>query len=138
MNRKWSRRDWLKASGLAAGALAAGSTVRGNAVRGAGGTPATWRSYLSAIPVRHEVDVFVAGGGPAGTAAAVSARKLGASVFLAEAHTCFGGMGTAARSRCSCPSATASTSSPADSAPCDRAAEAGIVAPRTGPRRSRP
>ena len=27
------------------------------------------------IPVRHEVDVFVAGGGPAGVIAAVTARK---------------------------------------------------------------
>lgn len=48
------------------------------------------------LPVRHEVDVFVAGGGPAGCAAAVTAARAGASVFLAEAHTCLGGMGTAA------------------------------------------
>ena len=47
------------------------------------------------IPVRHEVDVFVAGGGPAGVAAAVVAARRGASVFLAEGHSCFGGMGTA-------------------------------------------
>ena len=47
------------------------------------------------IPVRHDVDVFVAGGGPAGVAAALAAARHGASVFLAEGHTCFGGMGTA-------------------------------------------
>lgn len=47
------------------------------------------------IPVRHVVDVFVAGGGPAGVAAAVTAARHGASVFLAEGHACFGGMGTA-------------------------------------------
>ncbi|MDY7011260.1 MAG: FAD-dependent oxidoreductase [Planctomycetota bacterium] len=47
-------------------------------------------------PVRHEVDVFIAGGGPAGVAAAVAARRQGVSVFLAEGHSCFGGMGTAA------------------------------------------
>jgi hypothetical protein len=47
------------------------------------------------IPVRHEVDVFIAGGGPSGVAAAVAARRQGASVFLAEGHSCFGGMGTA-------------------------------------------
>ncbi len=49
------------------------------------------------IPVRYEVDVFVAGGGPAGVAAAVSAAQQGAKVYLAEAHTCLGGMGTSAR-----------------------------------------
>lgn len=47
------------------------------------------------IPVRHEVDVFVAGGGPAGVAAAVTAARQQKSVFLAEANSCLGGMGTA-------------------------------------------
>lgn len=47
------------------------------------------------VPVRHEVDVFVAGGGPAGCAAAVYAARHGARVFLAEGQSCLGGMGTA-------------------------------------------
>ncbi|MDH7570589.1 MAG: FAD-dependent oxidoreductase [Armatimonadota bacterium] len=47
------------------------------------------------VPVRYEVDVFVAGGGPAGVAAAVAAAEQGAAVFLAEGHSCLGGMGTA-------------------------------------------
>jgi len=47
------------------------------------------------IPVRHEPDVFVAGGGPAGIAAAVAAAREGRKVFLAEAQGCLGGMGTA-------------------------------------------
>jgi len=47
------------------------------------------------VPVRHKVDVFVAGGGPAGVAAAFAAARQGASVFLAERNTCLGGMGTA-------------------------------------------
>lgn len=47
------------------------------------------------IPVRHQVDVCVAGGGPAGVAAAVTAARQGRRVFLAEAQSCFGGMGTA-------------------------------------------
>ena len=47
------------------------------------------------IPVRHDVDVFVAGGGPAGVAAAAVAARQGRSVFLAEGHSCLGGMGTA-------------------------------------------
>jgi len=47
------------------------------------------------MPVRHEVDVFVAGGGPAGAVAAVAAARQGRRVYLAEGHTCLGGMGTA-------------------------------------------
>jgi hypothetical protein len=47
------------------------------------------------IPIRHDVDIFVAGGGPAGLAAAVTAARQGKKVFLAEGHSCFGGMGTA-------------------------------------------
>jgi hypothetical protein len=47
------------------------------------------------VPVRHEVDVFVAGGGPAGVAAAVTAARQGARVFLAEDQACLGGAGTA-------------------------------------------
>jgi FAD dependent oxidoreductase len=46
------------------------------------------------IPVEDGIDVLVAGGGPAGTAAAVSAARLGAKVILAEATGCLGGMGT--------------------------------------------
>jgi len=45
------------------------------------------------IPV-EEFDVLVAGGGPAGTAAAICAARLGAKVLLAEATGCLGGMGT--------------------------------------------
>ncbi len=47
------------------------------------------------IEVRQGVDVFVAGGGPAGVAAAVTAARQGRSVFLAEGLNCLGGMGTA-------------------------------------------
>ena len=46
------------------------------------------------IPVKYTVDVCVAGGGPAGVAAAVSASRCGAKVYLAESQGCFGGMGT--------------------------------------------
>lgn len=48
------------------------------------------------IPIKHSVDVFVAGGGPAGVAAALSAARAGASVYLAEKEQCFGGMATSA------------------------------------------
>lgn len=46
------------------------------------------------IPVESRYDILVAGGGPAGTAAAISAARLGAKVLLAEAQGCMGGMGT--------------------------------------------
>ena len=52
-------------------------------------------TFQREIPVRHDVDVFVAGGGPAGVSAAVIAAREGRKVFLAEGHSSFGGMGTA-------------------------------------------
>lgn len=52
-------------------------------------------SFQRTIRVRYEVDVFVAGGGPAGIAAALAAAGQKKSVYLAEEHSCFGGMGTA-------------------------------------------
>lgn len=56
---------------------------------------ATNITFTRNIPVRHDVDVFVAGGGPAGCAAALAAAAAGRKVFLAEAANCLGGMGTA-------------------------------------------
>ena len=46
------------------------------------------------IPVDGQYDLVIAGGGPAGTAAAICAARLGAKVLLAEATGCLGGMGT--------------------------------------------
>lgn len=48
-------------------------------------------TYTKKIEVRYNVDVFVAGGGPAGIAAAVSCAKQGKRVFLAESFSAFGG-----------------------------------------------
>ncbi len=53
-------------------------------------------NYSKRIPVRADVDVFVAGGGPSGMAAAITAARRGAKVFLVEALGAFGGMGGAA------------------------------------------
>jgi hypothetical protein len=46
------------------------------------------------IPAEEGYDILVAGGGPAGSAAAICAARLGAKVVLVEATGCLGGMGT--------------------------------------------
>ncbi len=51
-------------------------------------------SWRKTIPIRHAVDVLVAGGGPAGIAASLAAARLGASVLLIEQTGTLGGMGT--------------------------------------------
>jgi flavin-dependent dehydrogenase len=47
--------------------------------------------YSKNLEVKYDVDVFVAGGGAAGVAAAVAAARSGKRVFLAEAKGSFGG-----------------------------------------------
>jgi len=46
------------------------------------------------VPMEESVDVIVAGGGPAGIAAAIAAAKAGASVRLFEMHGALGGIWT--------------------------------------------
>ncbi len=46
------------------------------------------------IPVFAETDVLVVGGGPAGTAAAIAAARLGADVLLVERYNHLGGLST--------------------------------------------
>lgn len=46
------------------------------------------------VEIEEGYDLVVAGGGPAGAAAAICAARLGAKVLLVEATGCMGGMGT--------------------------------------------
>ncbi len=86
----FSRRSFLKSSALgAAGGMIAGCAAAPRPSAGAN----TFR-MIRDIPVEDGFDLVVAGGGPAGAAAAVCAARLGAKVLLAEATGCLGGMGT--------------------------------------------
>src|SRR5690242_2207800 len=51
-------------------------------------------SFHRSIPIEDGYDIVVAGGGPGGCGAAISAARLGAKVLLVEATGCLGGMGT--------------------------------------------
>lgn len=51
--------------------------------------------FTRSIPSEAPYDLIVAGGGPAGSAAAICAARLGRRALLLEATGCLGGMGTA-------------------------------------------
>jgi len=57
-------------------------------------------TFQQQIPIKKQTDVFIAGGGPSGVAAAVAAARNGASVYLIESGGCFGGLGTAGMVPC--------------------------------------
>ncbi len=57
-------------------------------------TGRTVRETARDIPVHAVCDVLVVGGGPAGTAAAVAAARLGARTILVERHNHLGGLST--------------------------------------------
>ncbi|WP_397334169.1 FAD-dependent oxidoreductase [Paenibacillus macerans] len=56
-----------------------------------------------ALTISQDVDVLVAGGGPAGIAAAISAARAGAKTLLIEQRGFLGGMGTVALVPAFCP-----------------------------------
>ena len=99
---KNSRRGFL-GQVAAAGAIAAsgGVNITRAAAREAGGEASgSERRKAKTYTLQREIaaddsyDVVVAGGGPAGSAAAICAARLGAKVLLVEATGCLGGMGT--------------------------------------------
>lgn len=53
------------------------------------------REEAKKLPVSAEVDVLVAGGGPAGVSAAFAAARLGAETLIVEQFNCLGGVATA-------------------------------------------
>ena len=88
--------------GTRRGFIGALASAAGGAALAAGGASAKAEEksglvFSRRLPVKVETDVFVAGGGPSGVAAAVTAARAGAKVFLSEAHTAFGGMSTLGR-----------------------------------------
>ena len=52
-------------------------------------------TYTKEIPLRYTVDIFIAGGGPAGLTAGITAARQGKKVFIAELAGFFGGGATA-------------------------------------------
>jgi len=109
MSMKFNRRNFLKALGLGIASQAVSSCAA--STQQIGDKPSNDKLesrigretaeenrlkvlFQRSIPIRHKVDVFIAGGGPSGVAAAIAATRQGAKVFLVEGQSCFGGMGT--------------------------------------------
>ena len=84
--RKSTRRELL----VAGAAVAAGAAFSADVSHGSGDS----RSAATAPgrPTLDEVDVLVAGGGPAGIGAALGAARKGAKTLLVENHSFFGGV----------------------------------------------
>ncbi len=93
MSSGFNRRVLIKAGAAAAAMSVVGgpSVVAQN--KPEQNKPNTFRLTRD-IPVEDGYDLVVAGGGPAGAGAAISAARLGAKVLLIEATGCMGGMGT--------------------------------------------
>lgn len=92
--KKTTRRSFLKSSALGVpGVIGAAGALSAAPKETQSDTQPTYRLSRE-LAIEEGFDLVVAGGGPAGTAAAVSAARLGAKVVLLEATGCLGGMGT--------------------------------------------
>ena len=87
-----TRRSFLKASAL--GLTGAATLTRTTAAAEPTDPAAKTFQLTRQIPVEDGFDLVVAGGGPAGAAAAICAARLGAKVVLLEATGSLGGTGT--------------------------------------------
>ena len=94
--KRQTRRDFLACSGIGAlGMMAGGVSFAETNQPESGKTEMNGTyQYKREIPIGDTYDLVVAGGGPAGAAAAISAARLGAKVLLVEATGCMGGTGT--------------------------------------------
>ena len=88
-----SRREFFRNAAMAAGAGALSGCATHAADTAA--KPGFFREAAREIPLVETDDVIVAGGGPAGVAAAVTAARGGKNVRLLELQGCLGGVWTA-------------------------------------------
>jgi hypothetical protein len=89
-----SRRSFLKSSALGAAGVMSGDDVLAAAADKSKSSSKKTFKLTREIPAEDGYDLVVAGGGPAGAAAAICAARLGAKVLLVEATGCLGGMGS--------------------------------------------
>ncbi|MDE6125955.1 MAG: FAD-dependent oxidoreductase [Muribaculaceae bacterium] len=96
----FSRRGFLKTATFlaAAAAIPQGMAARGRNSRETGPNIATPR-----VKVNNDYDIIVAGGGPAGCAAAIAAASRGCRTLLIEATGNLGGLGTSGMVPAWCP-----------------------------------
>ena len=110
MSNDLTRRELMRRSIAAGGLFAAGSlmpvsAMSTNQAAGQSTIPAGTRASATIVdgkvvqprrelPVFHKTSILVVGGGPAGTAAAFSAKRLGVDVTLVERYGYLGGLAT--------------------------------------------
>ena len=94
--KKQTRRSFLTRAGMGTLGMIVGlpSYASGSPENAQKPSNADQYQFSRSIPIGDTYDLVVAGGGPAGAAAAICASRLGAKVLLVEAMGCLGGMST--------------------------------------------